>query len=1268
MAKISITLSDVAVYSVGTSDVNGAAQMTETKDNITMATDRVGVQVYLPVDEKATKILQYSINILDFSFMKKMYQPTEIIVTLDIATSEGTTFEDINRKVIDNMFKYVKVSVKDGEGTFSEGSEFYVQEVLPFYSKDSNMQVVLKIYSLDKLMTLKESCRTFVSKKLGEEILATEIAKYIKPWTVVNTDAIDAIIAKDQKKLDKDKEVKLAHKIKEQLDQQELTTAEIANLTKEISDKEAEKEEARKPEVPVACTTDNMQILKYDTGKEHIFPYLVQYNESFYDFLARTTNRWGEFMYYENDKLNIGYDGSASVTTVSKEDFQSISFFNLDSKQLRLATDGVYDYEADNSSLTGKPLQKSPNSVKGQLFAFGGKEDKWLMKQFASIFKNDKNLPTMMTNMLFDNLWGLAIAESAAAMKNRIFNQEYFKNYNTNNVHYGQYNFAKKGEKKKELDGFQEFTELDTKFNGKKYKSILENEQTVGQDAICINYGTTLPKLRLGGIISYNNEKFIVVEVTGGFDADRALVFQVIATAQCKDGLFYPAVIPAGHVRYASPQIATITSAKDPTGKNRVRVRFSWEDIKYNNDDSSKGITDATKEVSSPWLNFASNQNGYPTMGYHYEGNQVMLGFEDGNVERPYVMGGLAADGTGADSVLTSEGMHSLTLSDGTGAGMQAFLSGAFAPMAKTLTGFAPGLIPSWKWDKDKIFEGGFELSDYYGIYKVSGSTDGRNVSIASNWGDVKINAFTGITISAPNGDVSITGKNVSIRAGNNLTLESGTNVNYKLWKSKDTTKGTAAQIMLDMTAQVAKKLAEIALNVFDLTLVRSTVEIFFRPVEGSLTLKSNRFLKLSAGNNNCSFPASAFNVEEKMKMLDEMNKKAIMQSAGIGNGMVKLFNIIPSITGHLIKRYVEKYNACVNSLELVKLNIQMLQIYANNQEEKSCHTYDDLKADLWGQDKDEDWNEDKLGFSDNVAVEGTYNNIVSFDCANRIFPISRQYTSANLDLYLQRDEIIVCRRRELREMITEEFNTLRKNIFELTHLELTKQDVDKEFGHFILRQMPKDYKKKVLTAFSKAKSGIEFSDEDKELNGLMELSDDGIKYMRRQVVMNLLEEFGFKDDMRRPIQIDGNILPSVPAKPDGDNMDEGNGNSIMNDECWNNYVNSLSGVPPLGKDLTAVGGALLNAVSSGLEAEKNKLTFWKGAAEIKTWGEGKNGQILFGSGKDTYALKDNQFEKVESLKSSITSLSDASDGLDDDDKKSLQGFVEQLRDVLLKF
>ena len=52
--------------------------------------------------------------------------------------------------------------------------------------------------------------------------------------------------------------------------------------------------------------------------KEHIFPYLVQYNESFYDMLARTTNRWGEFMYYEDGNLQIGYDADSEVKTVQK--------------------------------------------------------------------------------------------------------------------------------------------------------------------------------------------------------------------------------------------------------------------------------------------------------------------------------------------------------------------------------------------------------------------------------------------------------------------------------------------------------------------------------------------------------------------------------------------------------------------------------------------------------------------------------------------------------------------------------------------------------------------------------------------------------------------------------------------------------------------------------------------------------------------------------------------------------------------------------------
>ena len=135
-----------------------------------------------------------------------------------------------------------------------------------------------------------------------------------------------------------------------------------------------------------------------------------------------------------------------------------------------------------------------------------------------------------------------------------------------------------------------------------------------------------------------------------------------------------------------------------------------------------------------------------------------------------------------------------MRLTDGTGGGMANFVASAFSPVVGTIFNLVPvnripglgALLKDDKvWSKNKYFEGGFTMSDYYGIYKISGSTDKRNVTISSPWGDVKMDAFTGITISAPNGDVKIKGKNVTIEAGNNLKLESGTNIGWKLFNDK---------------------------------------------------------------------------------------------------------------------------------------------------------------------------------------------------------------------------------------------------------------------------------------------------------------------------------------------------------------------------------------------------------------------------------------------------------------------------------------------------
>ena len=1328
MAKITVTLNGVVHYK----DLTSTAPIT---DKIVLSTDKQEANVFFAVGEKVKTTCKYRLSISDFSMQKKMYEPTEIIVDLSITLSQDSLdgYIEIGRKELEELFKHIQVGLS--EGKFSIGDDFYVHEVVPRY-QSASMHVTLKIYSLDKLMTVKQASRTFVSKKLGEDILKAEVPKYITPWT------IDPEVADLQKKIENnlDKMVKLLKEIDKEKAAQEMTKAEqdeietlrktnpgearkksaeyskrylelsdddldkkrkeYKNLMDESSDlmKERAKKDAKQGHM--SYNTTNMRFLYYwyDPQKgvncEHIFPYLVQYNESFYDMLARTTNRWGEFLYYEDGTLNVGYDAKATAIPINRDLIKEISYCDLNAKPLSVATDGKYDYEADNSSLTGRPLQKSPVIVKAQMGDFGGKVDKWVMKQFPTFFKNDKDLPTFATNWLVDNLFSLAMAESSVAKLNSDFDGKYFPDDKKpgREEQYGQWDFSKKTDSEtKMLDGFQQFSEIGTEYNGKKYSTILAKEQTVGRDAICINFGTNNPQLKLGNIISFNGENFIVVEIAGGFDAKGNLTFHVTGTAQDKkDHIFYPAVIPAGHVRYASPQVATITDPNDPTSLNRARVMFSWQEVKYeDDDDKSKGATADTIKNSTPWLNFASNQNGYPVMGYHYTGNQVMVGFEDGNVERPYILGGLADDFLLVDSALASPGMHQLTLTDGYGDGLTAFLGGILSPALKNFMAFCPKTLPKIDFKQNKYFEGGFELTDYYGIYKISGSTDGRNVSIASNWGDVKINAFTGISISAPNGDIKISGKNVTIEAGNNLSLVSGKNVNYKLIKSKETGLGTLAQIMVDATAAVAKKIASVTIGgIIDFSYIRSIVEIIFRPVEGSLTVKSNRFLKLEAGNNSCKFPASAFNKEEKLKVLNAMNKKTINESLGLGPGMVKVFEKISPLIKSLFVIYRTNLDRCIEKRKEFEDAVGRLQDCSSNYDEPKaipCKTYDELKDALWSQEKDEDWKEDKLGFKDTVALEGDADDLYPLKLVNREQLLIATQDEEWIANYIKsRREILGEQRAKLRKECLDKLNEFRKAVYEATHTELDRKKITRVFGHVNPTGMPKDYKEKLVTAMSREKCPkarcYEPTDSDKELTvPFSNLNDITINigfsydiiYFRRVAAMNLLEEFGFKDDMRKKIGEDLTSLPikpgEVPPIPKTDSPIDASKGTVLHKETWDNYVNSLNAIPPIGKDKSTFGAALKEAAFGefsqkflkGFDSDWNIL---KSHQEKKTWGEGKQGQILFAADRKTYALKNKELDPIEVLKPTLNGMEPESEN------DAIDGFLKKIKESLLKF
>jgi hypothetical protein len=750
-----------------------------------------------------------------------------------------------------------------------------------------------------------------------------------------------------------------------------------------------------------------------------------------------------------------------------------------------------------------------------------------------------------------------------------------------------------------------------------------------------------------------------------------------VATAQDPvDKIFYPSVIPEGHIRYAHPQPATITDADDPSpNRNRARVLFAWQNALLKKDGDEK-ITSATKELSTPWLNFASNQQGHPILGKHYEGNPVMVGFEEGNVERPYIMGGLGDERgkPNQDITISSPGEHMLSLTDGTGAGMQAFLAGAFSPLFKNFTQFMPNTVPTFNWDKNKYFEGGFELTDRYGMYKVSGSTDGRNVSIASNWGDVKINAFTGISISAPNGDVKISGKNVTIEAGNNLKLVSGKNVNYKLWKSGKDKKQTAAQLLIEVTAQVTKRLAETIMDVVDLSLIRSVVEIFFRPVEGSLTLKSNRFLKLEAGNNECKMPQNAFSAEGQKKMQDAIDKAAIKDAKGIGDGMIEIFNVTATLALNHYQYFANKYNSCVKDLQKVNAAISELRKVANTKTTaenlvKVCKIYEDLKNDLWNQEKDENWNEDKFGFTDEVASQEKTE--IPVESILHISNVTKTRWNRISDVQKGREiSSILDSRIFWKEKVVTAYNQLRTHIYELTHLALiTEQDIAIALGHLKSATLPEDYQTKVLAAFDPEKlAGVPrytfVSEDDKKLASEIKANtkDKPVALLRRLVIINLLEELGFVKDTRRKLDDQGLANPNgnVPEKPTLGNL---------TDNAWAAYVNSLSGVPPIDAlKKTTLGGALKDALSSAWEDQKDKMKFWKGISERKNWSDGKNGQILFTAGDDTFYMKGVEGDKVTSFEQSISNPSDANNTIGDKNKESLEGYVEKLRKALRQY
>ena len=299
-------------------------------------------------------------------------------------------------------------------------------------------------------------------------------------------------------------------------------------------------------------------------------------------------------------------------------------------------------------------------------------------------------------------------------------------------------------------------------------------------------------------------------------------------------------------------------------------------------EEKKKGWESTLSGMATPWVRVATPMatDGGGLFFKPCVGDEVLVNFDSDNVERPYVVGSVYSKNVlnpteqherqvkdflvrkSSMTIMSPNGQHISFCAPSDG---WKFIQG-ISPTLKTLQTYVPSTWVKLKGDvlkgDEKDLNGGIFMGDRYGMYELSLSSHDRKIKILSPFGNVEIGAFSGITISAPNGDIKIRGKNISIEAGNKLTLHSGQNVKEKKEATLKGLVGTAVKEELSPIKDVLK--------VVDFNILRCFFEVFLRPIDGTLCLKSNNYLMLEAGKGKAQVPLERYTSYYQNKLLKE--------------------------------------------------------------------------------------------------------------------------------------------------------------------------------------------------------------------------------------------------------------------------------------------------------------------------------------------------------------------------------------------------------------
>ena len=161
----------------------------------------------------------------------------------------------------------------------------------------------------------------------------------------------------------------------------------------------------------------------------------------------------------------------------------------------------------------------------------------------------------------------------------------------------------------------------------------MERDYVHAEGVTTIGMPEILPRklVDIKGVGKRFDGKYLVTSTTHRYDGAEGYTTSFTVGGSQPNNLLGPT---AGHdnirATYPGVVIAVVTNIKDPDGNNRVKVKYPW-------------LSDGRDEIESDWARIAAPDAG-KERGFQWLpeiNDEVLVAFEHGDINRPYILGGL---------------------------------------------------------------------------------------------------------------------------------------------------------------------------------------------------------------------------------------------------------------------------------------------------------------------------------------------------------------------------------------------------------------------------------------------------------------------------------------------------------------------------------------------------------------------------------------------------------------------------------------------------